>query len=86
MANKGKKEPLTSKLASTLNTSAGDAAKQNKGCNTTCQICEENFMSGNESIFCEDKCQKFIHKRCMIVASEQFKRAGESDLRFYYLH
>ena len=82
MANKGKKRQLTSDMSTGLN----KTVKRNKGHNTTCPICEENFKPGCDSIFCEGDCQKYIHRRCASLTKEQFKKGGESDLPFYCLH
>jgi len=62
------------------------ASKRTKSLNSFCPICEQVFEPGQESIFCDGDCQKFIHRQCASLTKDQFKQAGESDLPYFCVH
>lgn len=76
--NKSKKRPLL--------TDSNATAKKNKGQNSLCPVCEASFKSGQESIFCEGECQKYVHRQCAGLTKGQFAKAAESDSPYYCLH
>jgi len=76
--NKSKKRPLS--------TDSSITAKKNKGQNSLCPVCESSSKSGQESVFCEGECQKYLHRQCTGLTRSQFPKAAESDSPYYCLH
>ena len=69
-----------------LVTDSNVSAKKNKGQNSLCPVCEASFKAGQESIFCEGECQKYVHRQCAGLTKGQFAKAAESDSPYYCLH
>ena len=82
---RGKKRPIP--VTSQDDTSDGTVtSKRTKNLNSSCPICERAFEPGQESIFCDGDCQKFIHRQCASLTKHQFKQVGESDLPYFCVH